>query len=295
MDTGRQQELPQAAGSDAANFVAQHRSLKRARTAMAGAPQPTGLSVLERIVRVEVVPRLAMAKIARCAGTPATMAPNDQIEELTKVVLTRDEGAACAYVGSVRAQGMSIECIYLDLITPVARHLGDLWLADVCGFTDVTIGVWRLHQVVRNMSPIFHLDAARAPLQHRALLVPLPGEQHTFGLYMVAEFFRRAGWNVTSMPLQTADELVDIVRCEWFTMVGLSLSCESRLDELASDIRLIRRASRNQAIGVMVGGTIFIERPEMVAQVGADVMATDGRQAPAKARQLATLQAADQQ
>ena len=30
----------------------------------------------------------------------------------------------------------------------------------------------------------------------RILLTAVPGEQHSFGLYMVAEFFRRAGWDV---------------------------------------------------------------------------------------------------
>jgi methanogenic corrinoid protein MtbC1 len=96
------------------------------------------------------------------------------------------------------------------------------------------------------------------------------------------------------MPLQTVDELVDMVRSEWFTLVGLSLSCDSRLDELASDIAIIRRVSRNHNIGVMVGGTILIDHPEWVASVGADLMAVDGRQAPAKALEFVTSTAANQ-
>ncbi|MDH5177200.1 MAG: cobalamin B12-binding domain-containing protein [Gammaproteobacteria bacterium] len=31
------------------------------------------------------------------------------------------------------------------------------------------------------------------PRLRRALLIPMPGEQHTFGLMIVADFFRRAG------------------------------------------------------------------------------------------------------
>jgi methanogenic corrinoid protein MtbC1 len=41
----------------------------------------------------------------------------------------------------------------------------------------------------------------------------------------------------------------------------------------------IRQASRNRDITVMVGGRLFLERPELVAKVGADAMATDARQA----------------
>lgn len=285
--------------SDTANILSSQRTSETPLIAKAFAKRPGRLRELERMVDIDIVPRLVLAR--RHAIVPAISATQQciatspgQIEELAKVVLTRNEATAVAYVDSVRARGTSIERIYLDLITPVARHLGDLWLADACGFTDVAVGLWRLEHVVRSLSPIFQSDATRGLRQHQALLVPLPGEHHTFGLYLVAEFFRRAGWNVSSMPLQTVDELVAMVRSEWFTLVGLSLSCDSRLDELASDIAIIRRASRNRNIGVMVGGTIFIDHPEWVADVGADLMAADGRQAPAKALELVMSSAAIQ-
>jgi methanogenic corrinoid protein MtbC1 len=259
----------------------------------------TNVAELERMVEIEVVPRLLLARRgeivpARCDAEPSLEAFPDAIAELARVVLRDSDSAAFAYVESIRAKGVPIERIYLNVISPTARHLGDLWLADLCGFTDVTVGLWRLQHVVRSMSSSFQLGAAHNRVQHQALLVPLPREQHTFGLYMVAEFFRRAGWNVSSMPLQTADELFAVVHGEWFTVIGLSMSCEDRLDELASNICTIRRTSRNQGIGVMVGGNVFIDRPELVAMVGADMMAVDGRQAPAKAQELVMSLATNQ-
>jgi MerR family transcriptional regulator, light-induced transcriptional regulator len=246
---------------------------------------------LERMVEIEVVPRLLLASgretaPPRCDAGPSLEALAEAAVALARVVLKGSDAAAVAYVDEIRSKGLPIERIYLNVISPAARHLGDLWLADLCGFTDVTVGLWRLQHVLRNMSPLFQQGAAHNRLAHQALLVPLPREQHTFGLYMVAEFFRRAGWNVLSMPLQTADELFAAVRGEWFAVIGLSMSCENRLDELAWSIRTIRRTSRNPGIGVMVGGNVFIERPELVAMVGADIMAIDGRQAPAKAQEL---------
>jgi MerR family transcriptional regulator, light-induced transcriptional regulator len=68
-----------------------------------------------------------------------------------------------------------------------------------------------------------------------------------------------------------------------------SVSCEVQLDALVATIRLIRRASRNQAVGILVGGPIFVDRPEMVALVGADATAADGLQAPIQAENLLAL------
>lgn len=55
------------------------------------------------------------------------------------------------------------------------------------------------------------------------------------------------------------------------------------LDALAASIRVIRRASLNPAIVVMVGGQLFSEHPDLARQVGADATATDARLAPLKA------------
>ena len=70
-----------------------------------------------------------------------------------------------------------------------------------------------------------------------------------------------------------------MVERESFEIAGLSISCDAFLAELASLIATIRRVSRNQSIAVMVGGRLFLDRPELVTAVGADGMATDGRQA----------------
>jgi MerR family transcriptional regulator, light-induced transcriptional regulator len=255
--------------------------------------------LLEQLVRLEIVPRLSLSRnsspfVTKPPAYQSATGYQDRIEELTRLVLANGEDRSLDYVEQIFRQGTSIERLYLGLITSVARHLDDLWLADVCSFMDVTLGLWRLQRVVRKLSPICqHEGSTRSP-RYQALLVPLPGEQHTFGLYLVAEFFRRAGWSVRSMPLKAADDLVAIVRNEWFTLVGLSLSCENRLEELARQIHIIRQASCNHGICVMVGGAIFNEHPELVSQIGADLMAVDGGQAPAMAQNFVESVAATQ-
>jgi methanogenic corrinoid protein MtbC1 len=116
--------------------------------------------------------------------------------------------------------------------------------------------------------------------------MPMPGEQHSFGLIMVAEFFRRAGWDVWDLHPSSLDDVLTTVRRQCFSIVGVSLSCETRLGELPGLISAIRLHSRNQSVGIMVGGQPFIAHPERVLRIGADCTAVDGGSAPQAASRL---------
>ena len=253
------------------------------------------LARLARTIELEVVPRLVLARRAAptrpsaCSRDASWTPGPEDVTELADLVLAREAMVACSYVEAARARGASAETLYLELLAPAARHLGELWTADLCGFAEVTVGLCRLHQVLRDLSPAFQSEVEHQPHGRRALLVPVPGEQHTFGLVMVAEFFRRAGWNVWSGPPASRGELVGIVRREWFAVVGFSASCDTRLDALAAGIHAVRRASRNPAIGVLVGGPVFVEHPELATLIGADATAADGRQATFQAESLLAL------
>lgn len=212
-----------------------------------------------------------------------------EVRSLADLLVNPDFGLACSYVESQRAMGKSVEALFLTLLAPTADWLGELWKADLCDMVDVTVGMGRLLQLVHELSGAFQNEVEHGENGPRVLLVPAPSEQHAFGVTLVAEFFRRAGWDVATGPAISSGELVSIVRREWFAMVGLSASCESHLDVLASTIRAVRRAARNRSIGIMVGGRLFVERPEMVALVGADATAGDARQAPQQAEKLLSL------
>ena len=180
----------------------------------------------------------------------------------------------------------------MDLLSPAASYLGELWKADRCSFTEVTVGLSRLRQMLRDLSPEFELDASECRHGRRALLLATPGEQHTFGLFVVEAFFRREGWDVSGGQIDSADEIAHLVDRQWFAIVGFSLSSERFIDRLASLIRAVRRHSCNRDIGVLVGGPLFIEQPELAERVGADVFAADGRIAVASARSLLARKAA---
>jgi methanogenic corrinoid protein MtbC1 len=248
---------------------------------------------LEQTIEEQIIPRLMLMHrdSANAAGGQPEAASGlvpepEHVAELARLVIAPSVDPALAFIEAQRECGMSLERIYLDLLVPTARLLGEMWNADYCTFTDVTIGLWRLQQLVHKLSPVFLNDAEPPRDGRRLLLVPEPGEQHTFGLIMVAEFFRRAGWSVWDQPLTSRPELLEVVRREHFAVVGLSIGSVERLDALAETIRLLRRQSRNQQVRVMVGGAPFIEVPARALEAGADSTATDGEQAIAIAEDL---------
>lgn len=113
-----------------------------------------------------------------------------------------------------------------------------------------------------------------------------PEEQHSFGLSMVAEFFRREGWDVVGVVGGASDDPAARVRKEWADVVGFSIGSEIRLEWLRQRIAEVRAASRNPDVIIMVGGPIFIINPGWVADVGADSTAMDARDAPRAAARL---------
>jgi methanogenic corrinoid protein MtbC1 len=251
------------------------------------------LSLLTRTIEHEIVPRLILARNAvpdqSAAVSPSPTA--DEVVELARLVMSNDPTEATSFLEAIQDRGTSLETVYLEMLAPAARHLGDLWAEDLCDFAQVTLGLWRLQQLMRELGNGIDHPPVHRENNRQALLVPVPGEQHTFGLSMVAEFFRRAGWTVWSEPLASSNDLVGIVRSEWFALVGFSVSCGSRMEALATSIRRVRRASRNPAVSIMVGGPAFLENPELAALVGADASAVDGRQAALQAEALLALRA----
>ena len=197
------------------------------------------LALLSRAIEHEIIPRLMLAHQTpdACISLLQSSAPQVSTEDVrafAKLVLAPDENVAHACIEAMRVRGISVETIYLDLLAPVARYLGELWEQDLCDFTEVTVGLGRLQQVLRELSPAFghsnDLASGRS-----VLLLPGPGEQHTFGLVMVAEFFRRAGWDVGGGPWEAGADPVLMVKREWFDVVGFSLGNEGHVDELGSE------------------------------------------------------------
>ena len=248
------------------------------------------MASIVRTIEQDIIPRLVQAHRPMLAPSllaepaRALVSPGD-VRDFVQDMLACDDSWQ-ALTDRLRAQGMAVGDIYMHLLSPAAQELGRMWDEDLCSFTDVTVAVGRIQRVLRALSPAFGHEVDHPQNGRRVLLVPAPGEQHTFGLAIVAEFFRSAGWEVVGdNEARTADPAA-LVRSEWFDVIGISVGSDARLDWLKSGIGAIRNASRNRSIGVLVGGPSFAADMARVREVGADGTASNGEQAPVMAEQL---------
>ena len=240
--------------------------------------------LLASVIENEVLPRLLLANRRELALAPpasdlTALKLAERIDEFCELVIHRDAQDSIAYFNQLRDQGVSIEALYQDLLAPAARRLGKLWEEDINDFMDVTRGVGHLQEIIRAFGTDFSDEASRPISSRRALLMPLPGEQHTLGISLLREHFLREGWRVWCGPCTSFDNVVKLVKGQWFDMVGLSASVLADPVNLATRIRKIRKASLNKKMAVFVGGQAFSEQPSLVAAVGADATASNGRQA----------------
>jgi methanogenic corrinoid protein MtbC1 len=271
------------------------RGLARQRSARERDPDRSETpSALDRFVKTDLVPRVALAHGAGSKrrvkqGDDAKLAfSTDDVIKFADLIVMPDETKAHRFIERALDAGHSLDDVYLELLQPVARYLGDLWVADTCDFATVTLALCSMHRMVRELNPAFQQTRGHGQVgHHHALLTPSGHENHSFGLTIVAEFLRRAGWMVTSGPLSSKRELAQLVRSERFTVVGFSLSRDAGLNTLAAEIQTVRKASANRGTWVIVGGRVFVERPQLVARVGADFTASDARQATILAQNLA--------
>lgn len=246
---------------------------------------------LLRTIEGEIVPRLVLARRVDRGADPLQAAQprvpdHSDVSEFVRLLMAHEVNVASAYVEMVRRRGATLEEVCLDLLAPAARQFGLLWEEDECDFMQVTVGLCRLHQLLLELSPEFAFADGDRKVDRRILLASCPGEQHTFGISLVAQFLRRSHWEVWHEFPSVCAQIVELVRVHWFSVVGISVGTEARLDQLAQTIGAVRRESRNARVGILVGGPIFVRKPELAQKVGADATAADGPQAVLRAEHI---------
>ncbi len=270
----------------------------------------TGGVALASVVEAEIVPRLLAAQQVRFGAAPSAVAAGAEgvpladgeaqaapppaldsagdafIAAFAAELIRGDHAAIRLRIEELSQGGLPAESICLQVLAPAARHLGELWTDDRCSFLDVTTGTVLLHGIMNGLRPAFCYGAVDGVRPRCAMLVTAPGEQHRFGLAMLAEFFRNDQWQV-SLPIgKTIAQIAALAAARPLDMVGFSAGSDRQLGALAACIAALRASSCNPDILVMVGGPIFAARPELVRLVGADATAANAEEAVHRAASL---------
>ena len=253
--------------------------------AAAAASGPAGgnwRDLLGQVIAQEVLPRLLKTPLELMNDWEA-MTQNGidaaAIGAFVALVIADDVEQLHAVADRVILYTGGRDALLNELLAPAARLLGQMWEGDDCDFMTVTLGIHRLNQIMKEAEAEAAEPAFSRSFDRHILLLPAPGEQHGFGIAMVADSFRAAGWCVRSAPAVSRSRLLRLVKDEWFDVVGLSVSTERNLKGLPACIRAVRSASRNQRTLLMLGGTAINCHPERSRFLGADCIAENAGKA----------------
>ena len=241
------------------------------------------------LVEAEIIPRLMLAHRDPRHDAQDTSVRPDEVVTFSRALLSNDIADATELIGQLCERGVSMSAVYLQLLAPAARYLGELWEADQCNFSEVTLCLWRMQTLMYDLSATFRggdVRPTRDGAERRILIASLPGQQHTFGLSMLSEFFRKDGWVVLAIPSPQAGEVLDTLSLHWFDVLALSASMDGEVRDLAKTIKAARKTSRNPRLATMVGGPLFLRQPGLATTVGADGMSEDAPSALALAGHL---------
>ena len=164
-----------------------------------------------------------------------------------------------------------------------------------CDFIDVTMGLWRLQEVMREIAARSPADLPSLNVPRSALFSPMPGDHHNFGTMMIEEVFSRAGWQSEALVKPDRRDLLDRLSQRPFNLVGLTLARDCPSETLSNLIKAMRSASANPNIAVLVGGRMINENPGMVQDVGADGTGVDALAALEMAEGLVKVSALNSQ
>ena len=250
------------------------------------------ISDLRRTIETEILPRLMLvhtdhASLPAETGRRADQFETDSINHFVTVMIDQSATSGREMIDHYVRNGIAMESIYLDLLAPAAERMGELWEEDIRSFTDVTVGLCRLHEVIRyNSLNLRHDHILPTRETPSVLLSTACNDQHVFGIIMVAEFFRQAGWQVNCEPAATTQELIRISAKHNYDVIGLSIARSYEATEISEMIQNLRTSSHNPDVKIMLGGALIARDASFADKVGADIAVIDAERAPGAAINL---------
>lgn len=171
--------------------------------------------------------------------------------------------------------GVPVDDVCLDHLAPAARCLGEWWENDRLPFTDVTMATSRIQAILRRMPAGRKARACNGC--KGAVFGAVPGEQHTLGVMMAADLFRRNGWDVSLLiGLDHAEMMARLERDDRH-VVGLSCSGDHSLAALEQLMIALRRTRPD--VRIILSGQIATDEAAVAKLPAADAVVTNMQEA----------------
>jgi MerR family transcriptional regulator, light-induced transcriptional regulator len=190
-----------------------------------------------------------------------------------------DRRAAFRTIDEAIIAGGAAGEIYMDVIQPSLRRIGDLWQHNALTVAEEHLATSIAQDAMSRIYQRAHiaLEEERAP---KLIAACADEEQHQVGLRMLCDLLEMDGWDTlylgASVPI---DSLVRLVEMQLPDAVALSASIAPHILRVREAIDTIRSANLPKQPVIAVGGNAFLLDPSLAAQIGADITASDAVEA----------------
>lgn len=206
-------------------------------------------------------------------------------EEYLASLLEGDKRRAVSAVFDRLDDGWTVPQVYLEILEPAQRRLGDLWQVN-----QISVAQEHFASAVTQlvMCQLYAIGSAEAPRRGlRAVACAAGGELHEIGLRMVADFLDMAGWDSYQVGGNTPVAAICAAAVEREAhLVALSATMTHNVPVLAEAIAALRGDPQSATIPIIVGGTAFRSNPDLAHELGADGYAPDAASAVELAERL---------
>jgi excisionase family DNA binding protein len=200
-------------------------------------------------------------------------------ERLLSCLLAGDESSAWNVVERALTTGYSATDLYLQLLAPCLRTIGDGWGRGELSVGDehkVTAVAARL---IGRLGPRF---VRRGRKRGTIVLGGAPGDPHALAVAMLADVLRGHGYRIVELGANAPlDSFLEAVEAEPVVAVGVSLADPACTPGAAGLVAAVRAASDAP---VLIGGPVT--DAALAAELGADGWAPDAETAAATILQL---------
>ncbi|MFH2073152.1 MAG: cobalamin-dependent protein [Actinomycetota bacterium] len=201
---------------------------------------------------------------------PATRGEANWSDRLKARMIAGDERGSWLVLEASMASGLAPERVYLDVLAPALREIGDAWHRGEGTIVEEHRASAVAHRLIGRLGTRF---AARGRHRGRVVLGAPPGERHRLPISMVADMLRAAGFEVVDLGSDVPIEsFVEAVRDTAPVAVGVSVTGTNALAAAAAVAAAVRAESDTP---ILFGGWA-VEDAGHAARLGGTGYAPDG-------------------
>lgn len=192
------------------------------------------------------------------------------VVEIFCTALTKDSSVhRHQIVSHLHEMGLTNTDIIDEVIPAAARRIGEQWVSDELTFAEVTCSAARMQEMSRFLGTHEPRSLLELHPASKILLIVPKDEQHTMGVFVAADQFRRQGLTVEIAIGQDESDLKQTISDQPFAIFGISAASNGLIDPIRSIVDILK--DFDETIPVALGGNILRIDADAKAKTNVDI------------------------